>query len=528
MKRLPPFVRSGAVSVLIVLFGAVLAGVSNPLVVDVARAQSVGSGPCALTQPAFCDTFDRPAGTGNRSGQLNGAVWGASRTTGITNFGQRTYDFWSPTSLVGCSGTTAVRADNDIVVCNGQVRESLNDGEDVATLAMYPKQPFDFAGRTGIVAFDVSDDSQGNHAAWPEFWLSDQPVPAPFAHEASYLSVPQNGFGIRFAGYSEGSCPQGSLAYVGVDSAIIVRNHTISDSFQNGGVDLHGLDCVKASSGPNGGLNHFEIHVSQSQIDVYGTDAGTTSPLKHLSSITSANLSFTRGLAWMEDAHYNGNKFNSQGTHTFAWDNFGFDGPVLARDLSFDVPDRAPVGSGPSNLGWDAQPGAPAVLQVPGVTNLAQAAASLLLFNFYHYDAPITFTYAVNGHAHTAAWPYPDTNGFTWRTLALPIPLGDLVAGTNTVSLSGTQEMAVTNVNIVLAGAGGVVPVGGALTPSNTPVSPPSSTPTKQPTSTTGPLPSSTPVPTATSVAAGTCTVDVKVNGVRQSVSRPMSFCTDQ
>ena len=28
--------------------------------------------------PAFCDTFDQPAGTGNRSGDLNGAVWGVS------------------------------------------------------------------------------------------------------------------------------------------------------------------------------------------------------------------------------------------------------------------------------------------------------------------------------------------------------------------------------------------------------------------------------------------------------------------
>src|ERR1044071_6646123 len=138
MRTLPSFVRAGAASLSIVAIMLSLGG-GSVLVMGAADV-SAASGPCALTQPAFCDTFDRPAGTGNRSCMLNGAVWGASRTTGITNFGQRTYDFWSPTSLVGCSGTTAVRADNDIVVCNGQVRESLNDGEDVATLAMYPKQ----------------------------------------------------------------------------------------------------------------------------------------------------------------------------------------------------------------------------------------------------------------------------------------------------------------------------------------------------------------------------------------------------
>ena len=50
---------------------------------------------------------------------------------------------------------------------------------------MYPKQPFDIAGRTGTIAFDVSDDSHGNHRAWPELWYTDQPVPAPFDHFSS-------------------------------------------------------------------------------------------------------------------------------------------------------------------------------------------------------------------------------------------------------------------------------------------------------------------------------------------------------
>lgn len=516
MRRLIPVASAISISVL----------VAATLISLPAQAASQ----CGLPQAAFCETFNAPAGIGNRSGQLNGTLWGASRTTGRVNFGQGQYDNWFPTTLASCGGNVATRADSDIVVCNGQVRESVNDGEDVTTLAMYPKQPFDFAGRTGVVAFDVTDDSQGNHSAWPEFWMSDQPVPAPFAHEDSYISVPQNGFGIRFAGYSEGTCPGGSPQNVSVDSAIIVRNHVINDSFQNGGVNIHGLACVKASSGVNGGLNHFEIHVSQSQIDVYGTDAGTTTPLRHLSTITNANLSFTRGLTWMEDVHYNGDKFNTQGTHTFAWDNFGFDGPVLPRDLSFDVNDRPGSGSGPSNLGWDAPANSTTpALTVPGVTNIAQASASLLMFNFYHYDAPITFKYTVNGHAHTAPWPFPTTQGFTWRTLALPIPLTDLVAGNNTVTIGGNQEMAIANVNIVLAGAGG----GGSGTPpTDTPTVVPTNTATATPTtvpSTLTATPTATPTATATNTPqAGTCAVVAVLNGVQRTFSRPASFCEDQ
>ena len=40
--------------------------------------------------------------------------------------------------------------------------------------------------------------------------------------------------------------------------------------------------CVIASSGANGGLNHVEVQVSQSKIDVYATDAGKTTPLVHI------------------------------------------------------------------------------------------------------------------------------------------------------------------------------------------------------------------------------------------------------
>jgi hypothetical protein len=133
--------------------------------------------------------------------------------------------------------------------------------------------------------------------------------------------------------------------------------------------------------------NHFEIHLSQNQIDIYGTDAGTTTPLKHLVNIANANLTITRGLIWIVDNHYNGNKDGTEpnpptiarGVHTFTWDNVGFDGPVLPRDLAFDVMDRlTPASAGavedngcPSvNLGWSIVSPASQTLTVNGVTGI--------------------------------------------------------------------------------------------------------------------------------------------------------------
>ena len=62
---------------------------------------------------------------------------------------------------------------------------------------MYPKQPFDFAGRTGTVVFDVSADSEGPHAAWPEFWITDQPLPAPHGKQAGQYPYARNSFGFQ-------------------------------------------------------------------------------------------------------------------------------------------------------------------------------------------------------------------------------------------------------------------------------------------------------------------------------------------
>jgi hypothetical protein len=97
--------------------------------------------------------------------------------------------------------------------------------------------------------------------------------------------------------------------------------------------------CVKGpdiDQGPNGGTNHIELKISQNEIDIYATDAGTTAPLILIGKVTKANLTLSQGFVWMEDVHYNADKGPtdrpSQRVHTFAWDNVAFDGPILARE----------------------------------------------------------------------------------------------------------------------------------------------------------------------------------------------------
>jgi hypothetical protein len=434
----------------------------------------------------FCDTFDnKNPGIPSRTGDLNPNLWGVSRATGNLNFGVGQYNGWAATTqLQTCNGTITVSPPNDIMLCNGQLHEASNDNPTgvfeagtVTTLAMYPKQPFDFAGRTGTVSFDVSNDTQGIHAAWPEFWITDLPVPTPFSHFLTWVALPQNGLGIRFDSFVDqtgtaNSCPQGggNSGYIGVGSAIIVRNY-VGDDFDNAGhsVTIQGFDCVKQPT-QFGQLNHYEIKVSQSRIDVYGTDAytpGSTIPtLKHLAVIPNANLTFTRGLVWLEDVHYNADKANinspstSQRQHTFVWDNLAFDGPFTYRDFSYDALDAGQVDTASStvDLGKFSAANQAASWNVLSLPANPQATAVRVLFNFWEETASTVLNVTVNGHAHPTPWPYPDTQTFTWRTFAVTIPNTDLVSGTNVVQLGSDQAMVTSNVNIVLVDVPGGVP----------------------------------------------------------------------
>ena len=448
---------------------------------------------------AFCETFDQPSPVTNRSGEMNGDLWGVQRIGGTVNYGQ---PFAWPNATVNVCGTeSAAHAETDLRICSGQLRDGTNDnlsgnfdaGGPIA-LTMYAKQPFDFAGRTGTISFDVTNDSFGTHAVWPELWVTDEPVPAPWIHFGSFISHPRHGLAVRLgsaasnAGNNQGECPTNANLDKWrwtVDSAAIIRDFVMEDTVSKGAADCLGaetcfrgnlevkiLDCVTEPDGPDGGFNHVEVKINQQQIDVYATDAGTTAPLKHIASITGANLSFTNGVVWIDDAHYNADKgpsgFPSQRVHTFAWDNIAFDGPLQARHLSFDVLDsmapidpQSGIGTNGVYLGWGSSQTQPVTLTTLPMKaeSIAAASGALLLFNFWVRDpATYTFTYSINGHAHTYAWPYPDTQGNTVRTLAIPVSLDELIAGPNTVTLGLANTPANwAHVNIALLDAGGVV-----------------------------------------------------------------------
>ena len=169
---------------------------------------------------------------------------------------------------------------------------------------------------------------------------------------------------------------------------------------------------------------------------------------------------------WLEDAHYNADKFNTQRLHTFVWDNLEFDGPVLPRDLGFDVADnhvaddstQAGASVSAADTGYFVAANASRTLTVPGVTGVGDAAGALLVFNYTASTAPATLTVAVNGHTITV----PAAS----RTLGVPVPLSDITTGDNTVTFTaGNYGLNVMNISLIMKGAGGVVPPSGGGSP---------------------------------------------------------------
>jgi len=348
----------------------------------------------------------------------------------------------------------------------------MNDNHGVTALAMYPKQPFDFTGRTGTISFDVSNDTFGTHDAWPEVWITDQPVPAPMAHfqPCDTCSLPRNGVGIRLAsflvagqGAQEPNCPNDANGHWFPDSVVVTRNYIQQEFPMIVNNVRQTTGCVTSSPGPNGPLNHVEIRISQNQVDVWASDAGSTA-LKHLASIPNLNLSFTKGVVWLEDVHYNASKaFGASGTadgphtnHTFTWDNLAFDGPSVARDFTLDVHDaQSACCGGLLNLGFNSSPSSPAKLTTDPATaaQIAAASAALLVFTF-SYDPITTFNYTVNGRAFSAPSPFTPQTASS-KSLALPIPLTALVPGPQQITIAGDTGMIVSNVDVILVGAGG-------------------------------------------------------------------------
>jgi hypothetical protein len=193
---------------------------------------------CRLGQAAFCDTFTTVY-DGGRSGQLDPTRWSVARETTNWNPSQGSINTWPQTNMELCDKDTGPFVPSaDVRVCNhpdpGEepyFDEAFNDGESFILNSFRPRQPFDFAGRTGTVAWDVDAKTRGGHSWWTDFWITDQPIPAPMSGGLS--SLPRNGVGVDFSG-CDGTGPN----LMGVSQTFLVSNYVVKATHPNWPPDI--------------------------------------------------------------------------------------------------------------------------------------------------------------------------------------------------------------------------------------------------------------------------------------------------
>ena len=168
--------------------------------------------------------------------------------------------------------------------------------------------------------------------------------------------------------------------------------------------------------------------------------------------MANANLTFSSGLVWMEDAHYNGSKMpgTSQQVHTFIWDNVGFDGPRTYRDFAYDVPIRERQRE---NTGWALGPGQTLEPRRDGRrTGASRPPARTSTSSGTRTTRPCPRVSVNGGPYHATAWPF-DAKTYTERTISVPIPLSEIHNGTNSISFQSDFGVVVHDVSLVLVNA---------------------------------------------------------------------------
>jgi hypothetical protein len=308
------------------------------------------------------------------------------------------------------------------------------------------------------VVFDVSNDSSGAHGAWPDFVITDEPVPAPVECISecdlgeSSTPVAQNEIGFAMSGSDEG------MGVWGIPRFWVVKNGVM----QGSSIDSANYETV--TKGSRTAMNHVEVDISTTRIDVYATDAGAT-VLKHIAGADiPGGLGFSRGLVWINDVHYNARKAVEPGElgtlfdHWFAWDNLGFDGPKTYRDLGFDVPlpklntagrnqngDNVEVEEGYATNGNRS-------FTVSGVNWKQPYDTAKVVLNAYAVadQGGVPVSVSLNGHAAVST----TIANFHGQARSLKFPSSDVVAGNNTITItSSNRGLIVANVSLILVAA---------------------------------------------------------------------------
>jgi hypothetical protein len=345
---------------------------------------------CGLAQAAFCDTFDRSAGAVTRAGELDPKKWSAARFCDMGPEADDQAVTVGPATMPACRGDLhgTVFPNHDAVICDATNEIHNNHLLVLAAAQNYGqnsyriRQPFDFADRTGTIVFDAQGYNVGLQG-WISLEVTQDPAPAPsFTLQENYEngSIPRNGVEIQFNYICGGE-------NVGIYHLLVYK-----DYHQDLALDEPKV-CVPAAVGK---LNHFEVKLSKSRIEVYATppsNDGVTFGNAVLLGAKDIDLPFTRGYVHVTTHNHASMKYSNGARDSWAarWDNVGFDGPAITSGWreyeALDSLSRAAAGV---NVGWRLAKdtdGPAQQIEIKGVDVTGATRARLALQNWSYHPA---------------------------------------------------------------------------------------------------------------------------------------------
>lgn len=423
---------------------------------------------CGLERAAFCETFEtvHPGGRGGDIDErrLSFARWNRTASEWWTRTPASSYpDRLQPVATLCGEQFRNVLPPDDVRVCDGvgidgllsgQLQEMFDDQRDFAYQGVRIRQLFDFTDRVGTIVFDV--DAKQNpynqgHGSWIELWVTEDPVPLPY-HEApgNVFAFPRRGVGIQFTRMGhELEIPEDGSYWLNTPGRVLtVDDHRVIHeqwyyNYAEVGEDVNFRTY-------DGRMNHVEVRISQSELEIWVSDIDDPLNTRFRAAVADLDLKFSKGYVHFEHASYNAGKDGLPGceggtptncpssSHTYRWDNLGFDGPVYPMPRAYDFPDNNEVLPDDTHLLGYRFTNAKNThtLSVEDV-DLSNAISATLNFNIFT-DWGREVEYSFND-GPTRVFEVPenqesyDTIGF--RTFSVEVPLEDLKEGTNTLKV---------------------------------------------------------------------------------------------
>jgi hypothetical protein len=449
-----------------------------------------GAGKSAIGDPAFRDSFAVMASPRSvRGGDVNPLLWSTARFTpdgvsvprpnhvrqAVIPVGIRsTFTDGIPVAADGYGNPAGelVYPPNDLLIQDAAGARAARLMmaiviQEYGHVALMARQPFDFADGYGIIECTVDAWSEGTLGTYPTIDITSEPVPATsfgFAQNQEPGPRAASGLFIQWSGGALGTANTIGMVFVYDDFGMT----QITPTFEVTGGNR---PLVTAGS-----LNRIQIRLSSTRLIIYESDCslddGLTFPNFRRIYEADLDLPFTRGYVHVGARNHSTTKFFYPFTSVYYWGFVAFNGPVLPRPRAYEVDDNHTTGHNSSppvglpeydyqRLAYEVSDG---VGRQQGLWNAADTPAHISPFSIPSVNlagatsATLTLNCFVNAVSQTptTSWGIKTRfNSTTWRTrlltatevnvldtdlgsagylaLAIDVPLGDLVTGTNTL-----------------------------------------------------------------------------------------------